>query len=461
MLNTLLNWLLKLPRSLIATIFDRFLSEDAAKTPSWAMEAHYSRVAQEPLRARTLLYGTALTVVGLIIWANFAQVDEVTRGEAKVVPSRQLQVIQSLDGGIVSEILVREGQIIEEGQILIRIDDTRFASSLRESRSQYLALLAKTERLAAIAEGRAFQIPQEVESESPDTAKRERRLYNTSMEELNSQIQIASQQLDQRKEQLVEAKALYEQANRSHEFAVQELRATEPLVDSGAVSEVEVLRLQRDVSRLLGEKEAAAAQIKGARAAIAEAESKIEQVELDFRNDIRNELVEAMAKLNGIVESAVGLSDKVKQAEVRSPVRGTVKRLMVNTVGGVVLPGRDIIEIVPLDDTLLLEAKISPRDIAFLRPGQDAMVKFTAYDFVIYGGLEAELESIGADTITDDEGRAFYIVKVRTFESSLGDDLPIIPGMVAEVDILTGQKSILTYLIKPVMRAKQYALTER
>jgi adhesin transport system membrane fusion protein len=233
------------------------------------------------------------------------------------------------------------------------------------------------------------------------------------------------------------------------------------LLSSGAVSEVEILRLKREVSRLRGESEQSSAQVTRARSAIEEARSKLAQVELDFRNTRRNELADATATLNSLSEGSLGLSDRVKQTEVRSPVRGTIKRLLVNTEGGVVMPGRDVAEIVPLDDTLLLEAKIAPRDIAFLRPGQPALVRFTAYDFVVYGGLEGEVESIGADTIADDQGNAYYLVRVRTEKPNFGDELPIIPGMVAEVDIKTGRKSVLAYLMKPVLRAKQYALTER
>jgi adhesin transport system membrane fusion protein len=211
-----------------------------------------------------------------------------------------------------------------------------------------------------------------------------------------------------------------------------------------------------------GEVEQSGAQATRTRSAIEEAQRKREQVELDYRNGVRRELGEATSQLNSLAAGSTGLQDRVTQAEVRSPVRGTVKRLLVNTEGGVVLPGRDVIEIVPLDDTLLLEARIAPRDIAFLRPGQPAMVKFTAYDFVIYGGLEAELESIGADTIADEDGNAFYLVRVRTHRPTIGErNLPIIPGMVAEVDIMTGRKSVLSYLLKPVLRARQYALTER
>src|SRR5690606_4483693 len=241
----------------------------------------------------------------------------------------------------------------------------------------------------------------------------------------------------------------------------QEFNVTKPLVRSGAVSEVELLHLERDVARLRGERDQAAAQISHIQSAIAGATQKIHGVELGVRNQLRGELSDTMARLGSLSEGSRTLQDRVKHAEVRSPVRGTVKRLLVNTVGGVVQPGKEVVEIVPLDDALILEAKIAPKDIAFLRPGQDALVKFSAYDFAIYGGLEAHLEQISADTVVDDKGVAYYQVRLRTVETSLGENLPIIPGMMADVDILTGKKSILTYLLKPVLRAKANALSER
>jgi adhesin transport system membrane fusion protein len=196
--------------------------------------------------------------------------------------------------------------------------------------------------------------------------------------------------------------------------------------------------------------------------AVAESNRKIQEVELTFRNTARSELSEVNAKLNALSEGSTALEDRVKQTEIRSPVNGTVKQLRVNTVGGVVQPGKDVIELVPSDDALLLEARVLPRDIAFLRPGQKALVKFTAYDFAIYGGLEATLEQIGADSIVDEKGNAYFIVRVRTLTTTIGQQkLPIIPGMVAEVDILTGKKSVLAYLMKPILRAKSKAMSER
>jgi adhesin transport system membrane fusion protein len=402
----------------------------------------------------------AITLL-FILWASFASVDEVTRGEGKVIPFSQIQVLQSLDGGIVAELLVREGDVVQKDQVLLRIDQTRFLSSVKESRAQYLSLLAKAARLRALAEHAPFQIPEEVAAEDPKTLEEERRLYEARKAELDATVEIAREQLAQRQQELVELRAKQTQASRAFELTSKELALTKPLLGAGAASEVEILRLERDVARFRGERDMAAAQISRVHAAISEANRKIQEVEIAFRNEARKELAEVAAKLNTLTESSIALSDKVTRSVMRSPVKGTVKRLMVNTVGGVVQPGKDVIEIVPLEDNLLLEAKVQPKDIAFLRPGLKAMVKFTAYDFVIYGGLEGTLEQIGADTVLDEKGNAFYLVKVRTDKSSLGKNLPIMPGMIAEVDILTGEKTVLSYLLKPVLRAKNRALTER
>jgi adhesin transport system membrane fusion protein len=424
-------------------------------------DADYYMIHQEPLRARLLVRTLGIVVAVSILLASVIQLDEITRGEGKVIPSRQLQVLQSLDGGIVSEIAVQEGQVVEANQLLLQIDSTRFVSSAREGQAQYSSLAAKAARLRALAEGKPFEPPAETLRDEPQLVEEERRLYEARASELDAQVSIARQQLAQRQQELAEMNAKRDQASRAYDLSARELGVTKPLLASGAVSEVELLRLERDVARFRGERDMATAQIARVQSAIAEASRKVQEVELNFRNEARKELAETLGKLNALSETNVGLADKVKHSGIRSPVKGTVKRLLVNTVGGVVQPGKDIVEIVPLEDALLLEAKVLPKDIAFLRPGQKAIVKFTAYDFSIYGGLDARLEHIGADSLTDEKGNTYYVVRVRTDRPSLGRDLPIIPGMVAEVDIVTGQKSILSYLLKPVLRAKQAALTER
>lgn len=427
----------------------------------WAGDADWVLLQQEPLRARRMLRVAFLCVLLLLWWSAVAEIDEVTKGQAKVVPSSQLQVIQSFDGGVVEEIMVREGQIVEAGAILLQIDPTRFMSSLRESRASQLSLQAKALRLQALTQGLPFDPPDDLARDAPDVVAHERRLYESSRSELQAQISIAQEKLSQRQQELNEMRARYDQADRGLRLLGQELAATQPLVKTGAVSEVEVLRLERDVSRLRGDRAQAGAQISRVQASIQEALGRIEEVKLTTRNEMSAELSETMSTLAALSEGGRALQDKVKHADIRSPVRGTVKRLLVNTVGGVVLPGKDMIEIVPLDDTLILEAQVSPKDIAFLRPGQDAMVKFTAYDYAIYGGLEADVESIGADSVLDEQGNAFFLVRVRTRKPSLGEGLPVIPGMVAEVDVLTGKKTVLAYLLKPVLRAKANALSER
>jgi adhesin transport system membrane fusion protein len=431
----------------------------AADEGRWLI--HEAREREEPLRARWLLRFALISIIALIAWAALAHVEEVTRGEGKVIPSRQLQVVQSVDGGVISEILVREGQVVSPGEIVMRIDNTRFVSSAREGHSQFLAVQVKAARLKAVSEGTAFSPSEEAMKEVPEVVKQENELYLSKRAEIDAQLGIAQQQLGQRSQEIAEAVARRDQAGRSMDLVSRELALTKPLVQSGAVSEVEVLRLEREVARLRGDREQALAQIARSEGAVREASRKIQEVRLTVQNQQRAELSDANAKLNSLTEGNVGLQDKVKYAELRSPVRGTIKRLLVNTVGGVVQPGKELVEIVPLDDALLLEARVAPKDIAFLRPSQKAIVKFNAYDFAIYGGLEGVLEHISADTVADEHGNPFYIVRVRTLKPDFGTKNPIVVGMVAEVDILTGNKSVLSYLVKPVLRAKAYALTER
>ena len=448
-------------RPLFDRVFARWLPPQQEVEQTWASDADWARMDQEPLRARYLLRVIMIIVGILLLWSAFATVDEVTRGTGKVIPTRQVQIVQAVDGGVVAAILVREGQKVEAGQSLFKIDETRFVSSLRENRVQYLALLAKAARLRALAENTPFQLAPEIMTEDPALVAEERNMYDARRQELEAQLSIARQQLAQRNQELVEVRSRRDQAAQGYELTARELTMTKPLAASGAVSDVELLRLERDVGRYRGERDQASAQMVRLQSAIAEASRKVQEQEITFRNQMRNELADTVAKLNSLSEGSTALSDRVQHANIKSPVKGTINRLLITTVGGVLQPGKEIVEIVPADDALLLEARISPKDIAFLRPGLPAIVRFTAYDFAIYGGLDAVIDHIAADTVTDEDGNAFYLVRVRTLKSSLGKTMPIIPGMVAEVDILTGKKSILAYLLKPVIRAKTHALSER
>jgi adhesin transport system membrane fusion protein len=433
---------------------------DAGMRP-FELEADALISRQRTYRAQTIVRAALIVTIMLVVWAALAHVDEVTRGDARVIPSRQLQVVQSLDGGIVSEILVREGEVVESGQLLLRVEETRATAGMRESAATGVSLRARAARLRALAEGKPFVPPKANDEEERRIVEEERRLYASRLSELDAQLAVLRQQMAQRQQEQSEAQARRTAAQRGLELAQQELAQTRPLLATGAVSQVDILRLERDVTKNRGDAEQAKAQIARAQAAIAESQRKSQEAELSFRNESRRDLAEAMGKLNALNEGAVALADKVEKSQIRSPVRGRVQRLLANTVGGVVQPGKDIVEIVPLDDTLVLEARVQPRDIAFIRPDQKATVKFSAYDFSIYGGLDAKVENISPDTIVDDRGNAFYLVRVRTTKAGFNDKLPIIPGMTAEVDVLTGNKSVLSYLLKPVLKVRDGALRER
>ncbi len=417
-----------------------------------------------PSKARAMLWLTVLFIAASVFWASQAELDEVTKGSGKVIPSRQIQVIQNLEGGIVSEIMVREGQIVDPGQVLLRIDDTRFSSTYRERKVSRSALEAKLARLRAEAEGKPFTPPEALASQSPAAVERERALYTSHQQQLAAQVEVFQQQEVQKRQELRELRARLSGLRANQKLLRSELEMTRPLVAKGAVSEVEVLRLERKAIEVRTEIDATRLAVPRVEASLEEIGSRIESVEVAFRNKAREELNAVASELAGMSESTVAMEDRVNRTLVRAPVHGTVKRLLINTVGGVVQPGSDLVEIVPLEDTLLVEAQIRPGDIGFLRPGLHATVKITAYDFLIYGGLEAELEHISADTILDDRGDSYYLIRVRTQKNSLGTDselLQIIPGMLAQVDIMTGKKTVLHYLMKPVLRARVEALRER
>lgn len=438
-------------------------ADKAQTTPGFEFEAAELMSREQTARAQLIVRAAVLVTLVLLAWAAIAEIDEITRGDGKVIPSRQLQVVQSYDGGVVTEILVREGDQVEEGQLLLRVDETRATSGVRESAAQAFALRVRLARLKALAEGGTFlpPTPRAGDPEELRIVDEERNLYQSRTSELQAMLSINRQQLTQRQQELGEAQARRASAERTLVLSRQELHKTRPLLASGAISEVEVLRLDRDVSRSRGEVEQLTAQIARVQASIGEAQRKTQETELSFRNEARRDLSDVLGRLNALNQGAVALADRVSKAQVKSPVRGRVQRLLANTVGGVVQPGKDIVEIVPLDDALVLEAKVQPKDIAFIHPGQAATVKFSAYDFSIYGGLDALVENISPDTQVDERGNAFYLVRVRTTQPNFGDQQPIIPGMTASVDILTGKKSVLSYLLKPILKAGAYALRER
>jgi adhesin transport system membrane fusion protein len=411
----------------------------------------------------TLLSVTFFGVMG--IWAHYAVLDEVTRGEGTIIPSSRTQVIQNLEGGILAEILVHEGDIVERGAPLVRIENTIAQANFQDARSQYLSLLAAEARLLAQIEGDDEVVfPEAVLDEAPVIAADQQRLFGARKRQLVAQISVLESQAQQRKQEIAEIASRRRQLEQSLDLARQELAITAPLVQKGVMPRIELIRIERQVADLEGEIRTIQAAIPRLQAAQQEANQRVVEMQLTAQTEASDELNKTRAELKSISQSLFAGQDRVTRTSVTSPVRGTVKDLKVNTVGGVIQPGEDIMEIVPLDDTLLVEARVRPADIAFLRPEQKAVIKVSAYDFSIYGGLTAKLERISADTIKDEEGESFYHVYLRTEENSLhhrGETLPIIPGMTVTAEILTGEKSVLDYLLKPILKAKDSALRER
>lgn len=417
-----------------------------------------------PRGSRITVWITAALIISALVWAKLAVLEEVTMGEGKAIPSSKVQVIQNLEGGIVTEIFVREGQMVNKGDTLLRLDDTRFLSNKGESEADRYALTAQVERLSAEAEGRPFNLSDEVIKKAPQVAADELSLYQSRQRRLGSEQRTLNEQLRQKTQELAEFRSKQDQYRNSLSLLQQEMNMSAPLVGTGAVSPVEILRLKRSAVEVRGSLDATTLAIPRAEAAINEIKSKVQESEFVFRSDASKDLNTKRTDLSKLTATRIAIDDRVSRTTVVSPVHGIIKVLKVNTIGGVVQPGSDMVEIVPLEDNLLIEAKVRPQDVAFLHPGQGAMVKFSAYDYTIYGGLKAKLELISADTITDDKGNSFYLIQVRTDKNHLGNDakpLLIIPGMVATVDIITGEKSVMDYLLKPVLKAHTEAMRER
>jgi len=414
---------------------------------------------------RILLWIGAFVIVWLISWAHNAKIDALTRGQGKVIPSHQIQVIQNLEGGIVAEILVTEGEHVKKGDILVKIDDTGFLSNFAESKLRYNELQAKTIRLLAESTGKRFRVTKAIRKKSPNLIRHEESLYRSNKEQLQNNILIYKRRLQQKRNELTEAQAELLQLTNNYNLISKEVELNRPLVKKGIISEVEFLQLRRQQSTIKGDMQAIKLSIPRLVSVLEEQKDNIKEVKLKFQNAAKEAFNEARAEMSRIESSNVAREDKVKRTLVRSPVDGTIKQLLINTIGGVLRPGMDIIEIVPTQDNLLVEAKIRPADIAFLYPGQRAIVKFSAYDFAIYGSLTGVLTHISADTIIDDvDKQSYYLVRIKTDRNYLGNEykkLHVIVGMTADVDVVTGKKSVLDYILKPILRARENTLSER
>jgi adhesin transport system membrane fusion protein len=412
--------------------------------------------------AQFLLLAICAFFVTFLIWAHLAVLDEVTRGEGRVIPSGQTQVIQHFEGGIVAEIPAREGQIVNQGDVIMRVENRLAEAEFAEKTKQYLSLLAQGARLQSETTGASeISFPQEVLENAPERAADQRDVFQTNLNELRGNIRIRETQRTQALQELRQRTAQVQQIQNQLELARQELALVQPLVQSGAASQQELLTARRTVVQLESELEDVQLSIPRIRSQIQEATSTIEQELSTFRAEAQQELSKVRVEAERLREELAAGQDRARRTDIRSPVRGTVNKILINTIGGVVKPGDPVAEVVPLEDSLLVEARIRPSDRAALYPGLEAVVKVSAYDFSVYGGLDATLTDISADTILDEDGEPYYRVRLTTNETSLGQDQPIIPGMTATVDIITGEKTVLQYLLKPIIKARENAMTER
>lgn len=398
------------------------------------------------------------------VWATFANLEVTTRGDGKVIPSKEIQKLSSLEGGIIDELLVKEGDEVKAGQIVVRLRDVAAGADFGSNEARLFGLKAAIARLQAEVEGRMPDFPAEIMEKAPQAVAEEMAAFRANQDKINGQTIILQQQKSQRSQELSELQIKSSDLNGQLSLAREEKAMVEPLVARGSAPRMELLQLERQVKERQTELNSVNAAMPRARAAIAEAEARIRDVEASARATSQTELSAKTSEMSAIEKGLVGLEDKRDRTEIKSPVNGYVKDLKVYTVGGVVQPGQDFIEIVPKDDQLLVEARIKPKDIAFLYPDQPAMVKISAYDFSIYGGLKGKVAGISPDAVTDEKGDSFYLVKIITQENALkrkGEVLPIIPGMVATVDILTGEKTVMEYILKPFVKTIDASMNER
>lgn len=420
-----------------------------------------------PLARHLQLFFIILTIVTFVVWANFAKLDEITRGQGKVVPSSEVQVIQHQEGGTVQALLVKEGDTVDTGQTLMRLSDVGASSELGSTKARMMGLQAKVMRLQAEAEGKAtLDFADDMIKAIPQTVQEELNTFRANSSQLRSQKSVLESQLSQRRQEVSEINTRLADLNRVISLTREEMAMIKPLVDRGSAPKRDVLQLEQQLAQQRSEINGLKASLPRARSAIKEAQARLDDIETTFRTTAQNDLTSALIDVKALEQQIPALQDRQSRTEIRSPVRGIVKDIRIQTDegSGVIKPGDAIMEIVPVDDQLVVEARIKPSDVAFLHPGQDATVKITAYDFSIYGGLKGKLTGISADTITDEKGESFYQIRITTDQNTIvrnGENLPIIPGMVASVDILTGEKTVMEYLMKPLVKSLSQAMNER
>lgn len=429
------------------------------------MEELEAAVRLKPSQASQLMLVsvTALVVI-LLLWMALSKIDEITHGEGQVVPSSEIQVVQSLEGGVLKDILVREGDVVKKDQPLVRISDVAFASEEQGAAAQQESLLLKRARLSAEAEGKPLDLPQDIAAKVPGIARNEEQLYQSRQRELENAKSILNEKINGAQAKLSEVQAKVGRLSESRKLLQQELSITQKMVEQRAVPKLDEIRLSRELNDISGQINEAGEERQQITADLNAAMRERDDQENKFKSQALGELNEVETSLKQLSSSLTAIGDRVDRSELRSPVDGVVNKIMLKTLGGVVEPAMKLIEIVPADEELKITARIPPSDVAFVRPGQPVKVKVSAYDPQIYGSLDGELSRIGANSVSDSEGNVFFEIEVETKQNYLGDSenrMPITPGMVAQVEIITGKKSILAYLMKPVIRAKDRALTER
>lgn len=417
------------------------------------------------IKSHVLLITVTIVILCFLLWASVAKLDELTRGQGRIIPSSEIQRLQSLEGGIVEEFTVREGDEVKAGQIVLRLRNVEASSDLGANQARALGLQATISRLQAEAEGKTTpEFSEDVMQGAPQQVSEEMNAFKANKEKIVGQKMVLEQQLAQREQEVREISTRISDLRGVLGVTREELAMVTPLVERGSAPKMELLQLDRQIKEQQSELNSAQSSLPRARSAVDEAKARLNELEQTAKAQAQTELSAKLIELSSLEQTNTALQDRKTRTDLRSPVDGIVKDILVATVGGVVRPGEDIIQIVPFDEQLLVEARIRPSDIAFIHPGQEATVKITAYDFSIYGGLKGEVVDISADTITDEEGEYFYRIRVRTFENALkrkGETLPIIPGMVASVDILTGEKTVLEYLLKPFIKTVDTAMHER
>ncbi|HPQ50809.1 MAG: HlyD family type I secretion periplasmic adaptor subunit [Alphaproteobacteria bacterium] len=441
-----------------------WLKQRSEKAAAYA-DKYFMTDDELPLRKHVILVTTFLFFFVIVVWASFAEINETARGEGQVIPAGEVQIIQNLEGGIVESFLYKEGDVVQKDEVIMRLKDVGATSDLGSNEARYLGLLASITRLQAEVDGKdAVEFPDEVMKKAPQSVTEELNAFRTNKDKIEGQIAVLEQQLSQRKQEVSEL------STRSHDLQAvinlsrQEKNMIEPLVAKGSAPRIELIQLERGIKEKQTELNGVYQAIPRAKSAIAEAEARITEMKNTAIADAQTDLAMKTIEMNTVQKTLGALEDKKDRTEIRSPVKGTIKDFKINTVGGVVRPGDPIVEIVPVDDNLLVEVKIKPSDIARLRPDMAAMVKITAYDFTVYGGLKGKVIDISPDTIKNDKGESFYRVLVRTDSNSLyrdGKPLPIIPGMISTVDIVTGHKTIMEYLMKPFFKTVQNSLNEK